>query len=153
MLRSYAILMDGAFVLKRLKARLKRHPTATDVVTESDRIRSLPVLGRLSLLRIDFYDAPPATRLIRNPIDGQEINLGRTDVHRRCQALQDALALTPDHALRLGETDVRGWWMNGRRIRSLVGLPHPRSLQPTDIEPDIQQKGVDLRIGLDIARL
>ena len=147
----YALLLDGGFVLKRLRARHKRPVEVTDVVAECDRIGRLPPLEGHSLLRIYFYDAPPAAGQLVNPIDGHLLNLGRTEVHARCKALHASLSLTPNFALRLGEVDVRGYRMRSQAIKSVV--EGKRAVAPEDLEPDIEQKGVDLRIGLDIARL
>jgi uncharacterized LabA/DUF88 family protein len=55
-------------------------------------------------------------------------------------------------ALRAGETAVHGWELGGAALRDIV-KHGARALVANDLVPNIEQKGVDLRIGLDIARL
>ena len=147
----YAILLDGGFVTKVLGKKLKKFPTADDIVAECDRIAALPVLSDHDLLRIYFYDAPPATGVLTNPIDQQRLNLANTPIHAQHSSLLDTLELRSNFALRLGETLVRSWRLGNSAFKDMVKTPR----QPTahDFVPDIEQKGVDLRIGLDIARL
>lgn len=65
-------------------------------------------------------------------------------------ALLSDLASAPDVALRMGEVRVGGWEV---RETSLDKLKKSPSLGPRDLKPNLRQKGVDIRIGLDIARL
>jgi uncharacterized LabA/DUF88 family protein len=46
---------------------------------------------------------------------------------------------------------VRGWRVRGSALEAIARLNRP--LQDDDLELHLEQKGVDLRIGLDIARL
>jgi len=65
--------------------------------------------------------------------------------------LHDSLELLPYVALRMGQIAVRGWQVDSRKVRQLARAP--RQLMVSDLRIVIAQKGVDLRIGLDIARL
>jgi uncharacterized LabA/DUF88 family protein len=147
----FAILLDGAFVTRKLQTCLQRFPTAEDVESVCARIRNHPLLRDLSLLRIYFYSAPPAAGRVMNPLDGSELDLSATAPAARFSKLHDALELKPDFALRLGECVAQGW-----HLRPSVQT-EPRKLQrhlkADDFVPKIEQKGVDLRIGLDMARL
>lgn len=151
MREKFAILLDGGFVTKILKSKLRKYPSADEVFTECDRIRALAHFNNLDLLRIYFYDAPPASGVVQNPVDKSLTDLGSTKIHSQYSALLDALELKPYVALRLGETMVRGWKIGSAGFRDMVKNPRPASAQ--DLVPNIEQKGVDLRIGLDIARL
>lgn len=148
----YAVLLDGGFVTKVLRQRSGVFPDSLDVLAECQRIQANPALAGKELLRLYWYDAPPATRVLTNPVDGSRIQLGKTPQHRQCKALHDALELTPHVALRMGALDVRGWRVIGSKIREMMARESP-SLRAEDLQLDIEQKGVDLRIGLDIARL
>lgn len=57
----------------------------------------------------------------------------------------------PDFAVRRGELVSRGWKIGKKALARL--LRNPAAPTANDLQPNIQQKGVDLRIGLDIARL
>jgi uncharacterized LabA/DUF88 family protein len=63
----------------------------------------------------------------------------------------DEIELLPDFALRRGDIIARGWKI-GKAAQSKL-LKKPAAPTAHDLQPNIQQKGVDLRIGLDIARL
>src|SRR5262249_3852447 len=101
--------------------------------------------------RIYFYDSKPATDQLINPLDKSVLNLGNTRVHSDNTGLQQALELRPDFALRAGETVVHGGQVGPRALESVAETP--RTLQAGDLIPNVEQRGVDLRIGLDIARL
>jgi uncharacterized LabA/DUF88 family protein len=88
---------------------------------------------------------------MRNPISGSKIDLSATDIFKQNESLLDSLELRTDYALRLGETSTRAWKLGERALKSL--LHEARPIQADDLVPNIEQKGVDLRIGLDIARL
>lgn len=118
---------------------------------ECQRILAHSDFKQFDLLRIYFYDSPPATGAIKNPIDGATLDLGASAVHKRNTALFDSLELLPNFALRRGETVSRGWKIGDKALKRL--LKTPASPQAQDLVPNVQQKGVDLRIGLDIARI
>jgi hypothetical protein len=64
-----AILLDGGFVKKRLKLRLKRFPATADVVELSTTIMGHDRLKNASLFRVFFYDAPPYEGTSANPLE------------------------------------------------------------------------------------
>lgn len=70
--------------------------------------------------------------------------------------------MKPNFALRLGDTAIPGgarkgsglgWRLTKQASEDLLGKKTQRHLVADDLVPDIHQKGVDLRIGLDLARL
>ena len=64
--------------------------------------------------------------------------------------MQNTLIRGPFFALRLGELLHEGW----RSRKKVLDQPGSRvEIGPEDLEPSIRQKGVDMRIGLDIASL
>ena len=147
----YAILLDGGFVRKVLKTYYKRDPTVDDIQELCAQIgHSFP---GYELLRNYFYDARPATGKLRNPIDGSEMNLNLTDAHRRGESLLTRLEMAPNFALRLGQTIPRGWKIGTAALHRIKREGQERPLEARDFTPQIEQKGVDVRIGLDIARL
>lgn len=147
----YAVLLDGGFVTKAIAKKTKAPATLQDIEQLCLRITTLPILSGADLLRIYYYDAPPASGTITNPIDGTVVNLGNSPIHQRNTRLLDQLELLPNFALRKGEAVVRGWRIGPKAIKDM--LKNPRSPVAGDLIPNIEQKGVDLRIGLDISRL
>lgn len=137
---------------RKLRDRLRNFPTADDV----DRFCREEIMTHESvcssdLLRIYFYDAPPSQETLTNPISGGTLSLAQTLRFREMTSLLDALELRDDFALRMGDTAVYGWEIGKNAIRNMT--QQPRALTERDLVPNIEQKGVDLRVGLDIARL
>lgn len=149
----YAILLDGGFLTKKLYGKHKRYATADDVMAECDRLRALPDVADYELLRIYYYDAPPSSEALTRPVSKTQLKLATTDRFKHSQSLYDHLVLKPHFALRMGETQLspNKWRIKPRSSKSL--LSQPRALTDEDFELDLSQKGVDLRIGLDMARL
>jgi hypothetical protein len=148
----FAILVDGGFVKKKLKARNHHFPTVAEITNEINRIRDHPSLGGLSLLRVYFYDAPPASGTLLNPISNAVVDLAAHPDHSRNLSLQQLVEMLPDTALREGETAIHGWALGDAALKNIIANG-ARPLTANDFVPNIEQKGVDLRIGLDIARL
>jgi uncharacterized LabA/DUF88 family protein len=147
----YAILLDGGFVTKKLQGKLKRFPSAADVQQECERIIKSPHLTERDLLRIYFYDASPAKDRLKNPVDGSGLDLSATNEFKLHISLLDTLELMPNFAVRKGDLVVHGWRLGNKALEDMMKTP--RIPVAKDFVPDLEQKGVDLRIGLDIARL
>lgn len=144
-----AILLDGGFVTKKLATFLGRFPEAGDVVAMIGRIMADQRLNFCELLRVFYYDAPPLSGQKMNPLSRKLYDFGGHKVHAQNVRLQDALALTSDFAVRRGETVFHGWKLRATTLEELKTASRP--LSAADLAPDIDQKGVDLRIGLDVA--
>ena len=147
----YAILLDGGFITKALAVKNKAFPTAGQIEAECSRITGLAHFVGFDLLRIYYYDAPPATQTLKNPIDGTTLDLGKSTVYQRNTQLIEQIELLPNFAVRKGETVVRSWKIGEKALKDM--LKKPRVPTAKDLAPNVQQKGVDLRIGLDVARL
>lgn len=152
MQHTYSILIDGGYFTKIYRSNQQVAPTAEDVIRVTDRIRTSPEFHGKELLRIYYYDAPPLQTKIINPISKAQIDLGNSDLAKRAQRLHTCLSQAPDFALRLGELKQNTW-----AVKPKVWPPDKAAsqasitLNASDIKPDIKQKGVDLRIGMDIA--
>jgi uncharacterized LabA/DUF88 family protein len=146
-----AILLDGGFVKKKLEENLHRFPRTSDLVALVASIMGKPRLVDTSLFRAFFYDSPPLEQSLTNPLDGSTRNYGATQVAKDNRALIDSLELEPDFAVRRGTLKSHGWKLGRAALIALKA--HPRPLQANDLVPDLEQKGVDLRIGLDIATI
>jgi uncharacterized LabA/DUF88 family protein len=144
-----ALLLDGGFVRKKLQNQGSRIPDVDQVMGLCSRILQKPRLEDCQLFRIFYYDAPPLDGTATNPIDKSEINFSQSKTARANQALLDKLELQPDLAVRRGTLVQKGWKLGSAALKDFES--GPRILQATDLVPDISQKGVDIKIGLDIA--
>ncbi len=149
--RRHAILLDGGFVIKKIQAQTRAFPSADVVEQLALRVCSDAASADSSLLRAYFYHARPATGEITNPLNAETLRLSGSIAARNHESLIDTLELKPDFAVRLGETTVNDWRIGHSAMKALMNRPRP--IEARDLVPNISQKGVDLRIGLDLARL
>ena len=109
------------------------------------------------LYRCFYYDAPPYEGKLRTPISERVIDYSKTDVAIFRSDLFAMLRKQPNLALRLGEVRVdgsRSWILKARSQNDLLGRRRPvDDLTDDDFVPSLRQKGVDMRIGIDIASI
>lgn len=146
-----AFILDGGFVRVKLSALLGRFPEPADVMALASRIQSHERLRDSRLLRVYFYDAPPMSGTKAHPLSGKPYRFDAHRIRELNQSLQDGLAHSADVAVRRGEIVFQGWRLRDRSLKEI--RQSPRLLTPEDLAPHIEQKGVDLRIGLDVAWL
>lgn len=149
----YAIMLDGGFLTKKLYQKLGRHAVPTDIIEVCDRLRELPYVADYELLRVYWYDAPPSSARVDKPVSGEPLDLATTERFRNSQSFYDQLILEPHLALRMGHVAIspNKWRLKPRVAKQLI--KNPRELTDEDFDLDLSQKGVDIRVGLDMARL
>ncbi len=149
----YAILLDGGYITKMLQTRHRRMIVADDIVAECARLAALEEVSEYELLRIYYYDAFPSSDAVSKPVSGELMNLGDTDRFRHSQSLMDNLVMKPNMALRMGQLSLSfdKWKLKPKVASELIKAPRP--LTDDDFALDLTQKGVDMRIGMDMARL
>jgi uncharacterized LabA/DUF88 family protein len=145
----YAILIDGGFLKRKLDSRLLPID-ATRVSAFLARVRAHDALFGMSLHRVYWYDAPPLDIRVSKPLRGGRVNFGVTPLAKSSGVLLDQLSQAPYMSIRRGEVVFRGWKV---RQGALIADAASVSLTAADLIPNIQQKGVDMRLGLDIAAL
>lgn len=151
-----AILVDGGFYRKRM-ARLLGHKTPeqrADELLEYCRRHTRKTRSRL--YRIFYYDCPPSQKVIYHPLTQSAINLAKSDDFAWMTRFHTALIKKRKLALRMGEEleTQAGYQLRARPLKQLLsGKLSLDDLTTDDFYLDITQKGVDMRIGLDIAAL
>ena len=121
-------------------------------MAEVERIEETPGLARFQLYRVFYHTADPLTGKTTHPLDKTSIDFGSTPVFRQNIRLIDRLENQPDMAVRRGNLVHQGWQLSFRAVKDLMAGTK-KEVEPGDVTPRIQQKGVDMRIGLDIASL
>jgi uncharacterized LabA/DUF88 family protein len=147
----FGILLDGGFVRAKLQVRLGHFPLPEDVLRLNRHLCAHERLSGCELFRAYFYDAPPLGGVHAHPLGRRAQNFGRHPDHAGSRTLLDGLAKSPDMAVRRGEVVMRGWRLRREALEEMRASV--RALRPEDFAPEIEQKGVDLRIGLDVAWL
>jgi uncharacterized LabA/DUF88 family protein len=145
-----AIIIDGGFLKKKLKEKLERFPTAEDIISHCNNLLKFDALKDSKLFRYYYYDAFPFEKPISNPIDGSRIDLANTEIARLNKSLIESLELKPYFAVRKGTLTCHGWKLGREALRGFFKRTKT-DIVPRDVVPDLEQKGVDLKIGLDIA--
>ena len=164
-----AILIDGGYFLRRLPY-VRRDINSSDPgdvvkavsqlirghLNQINQIYQLPSIFQL-LYRSFYYDALPYTNKGHRPVSKRAIDFDRSKVAIFRRRLFDTLRSQPNLALRLGQVEKpsnSSWVMKpGIQKQLLNGDTEISDLVDSDFAPDLHQKGVDIRIGLDIATI
>ena len=151
-----AILVDGGFYKKRAKALFgDKSPEARANELVQYCVRH--VQGNYDMLyRIFYYDCPPADKNIHNPITGKTVNLQKDPLYAWNKEFFKKLVSKRKVALRKGEL-LEGSMdyilkpgVLKRLCRKEIAID---DLTLNDLIIDVKQKGVDMRIGLDISSI
>ena len=151
--QKYVLMLDGGFVRKKLKTQHNRYATAEDIEQFCREIQATPELEQHHLLRIYYYDARPTNDIITHPITKTKRDLGSGKFAETCRKRLQKLELLPNFAVRLGVTRCTGWELGHAALRRLTDPKRSNDVESRDFVPNISQKGVDMRIGLDISQI
>ena len=154
-----AVLVDLSFFLKRYN-RMKRqkndplHSPET-VANEVWNTAKNELEKGDELYRILVYDCRPLAKKAHNPITNRSIDFGKTDEAVFRNELCNQLKQKRKLALRLGDLqDGKRWQFHQRVVKDLLaGRKAVEDLEESDVFYDMKQKGVDIKIGIDIATL
>jgi uncharacterized LabA/DUF88 family protein len=145
-----AILIDGAFLNKKIR-------TVADPIAQADRVvkaaHACLDQRHEDLYRIFYYDCPPFDGVVKD-LTGNPIDFAATPQNKYQKALLARLAKRPFVAVRHGALSCLGWVLKetvARRIKAAPLLNNAVTIGDFTIR--FQQKGVDMRIGLDVALL
>jgi len=145
-MRPVAVLLDGGFILKRMRRLLgNAYPTADHVVEFAKQC----LAEDEDLFRIYYYDCLPYGGTERHPLTKREIDYSETPTGIRQTKFLRELARKKNVAFRAGEIMFSGWFLKWKAKSTLDA----KNIKEEDLEPDIKQKGVDIKIGLDVAWL
>ncbi len=145
----FAILIDAGFAKKKLGTK-EKPATAKDFQNLVDKIQAHKLFIDKTLYRVYFYDAPPFAKKKQRPLGGGLHDFGADSLTAHNFNLHKELKDIDYFALRMGEVRFRGWELDTKNLPK-KGKEH--QIVSDDFRPSIQQKGVDMRIGLDIASL
>lgn len=128
-----SVLIDGGHL--RVLTKKQKIDYTSDYI---EKVAHACLQADETLLRVLYYDCAPYNGKARLPVSGAEHIFAGNDGWLKQLAAKDYFAI------RLGVLKFRGF----KPIRK----PAPGgNLTDADFKPDFEQKGVDMRIGLDIA--
>lgn len=156
--RKTAILVDGGYYRKRAESLWgdkDGSERANELfnycllhINETDEPRDL--------YRIFYYDCPPMSRKLKHPLTGEEIDFSTGPLTRWFKGLKNTLTRKRKVAFRLGELaeNQAYYTLNTNVLTALLsGQKQTSDLTKDDFHLVVKQKGVDMRIGLDVAAL
>jgi uncharacterized LabA/DUF88 family protein len=149
-MRNYPILIDGGFAKRKLGTSLLP-ATAQDFQNLIVTLQALPELHGSLLHRVYYYDSTPLLSAHNKPLNGGKVEFANQAIATRAQRLFEQMWRLPHVALRLGELSFNGWAVNPKLLDKAEGTSVV--VRHEDLKPQITQKGVDMRIGMDIAAL
>lgn len=162
-----AVLVDAAFFHRRYKALVpdwrthsgqyvaeQLHRWACDH-TRFDATGNASYTQPSELYRVFVYDCPPFLGKKQHPISKKVIDFGKSDLASFKQAFLQRLPQLRKVALRLGHlSEINGWTVKPNAMEDLLkGKRTWADLAEDDVVLDVKQKGVDMRIGVDVASL
>lgn len=153
-----AILVDGGFYRKRARQLWdEKTPAETADGLFTYCKRHLSEHGRKhDLYRIFYYDCPPIEKQLYHPLLQRTTDLSRTPQSKWMKAFLEELKQKRKVALRLGILDDNNseYQIRYDVLKKLcAGKIQISDLSEADFQPNIKQKGVDMKIGVDIASL
>lgn len=157
-----AILVDGGFYTRRAKALWGDRPAS-----ESAEILHRYCMQHLKhkennhyvrdqLYRIFYYDCPPMDRNIYHPLLRKDKHMKKEPLYAWMSEFQDQLRSKRKVALRLGRLSDNeiGYTFSIDTVKKLCsGALKIEDLTEQNFCLNVRQKGVDMRIGIDIASM
>ena len=155
-----AILVDGAFYRKRAHY-LFGSKTPKERADELEHyckrhIKEEREADGAVLYRVFYYDCPPSEKKVYHPFTKSVFDLGRTDDYTWANSFFKELTHKRKFALRMGKLADEQAFFNLRPditkklFRGAITL---EDIKESDFCIDMKQKGVDMRIGIDISSL
>lgn len=143
-----AILIDGGFFHFAAKSLCGAPPTNNHIIQFAETCAN-----NCEVFRIFYYNSYPYPRRVQNPISRVNASHeGAQFVQERVKQF-DELAQKNLIAFRRGNLRFNGWKIRKDVAKALIDGTHSDPLGENDITMDFQQKGVDIKIGLDVAWL
>ena len=160
MMSRTAILIDGGFYRKRAYY-LWGDKSAADRAKELEAYCHAHLNAKdrgqeRQLYRIFYYDcAPIEKRCVYHPLTKRNVNLGKSDTCIWSKAFFEELKHRRKFALRLGDMSEQMYYNLRPEVTKelLSGKRTLDNLTESDFVFVSQQKGVDMRIGIDIASM
>ena len=153
-----AILVDGGFYRRRAQS-VFGDKTAEERAVELTNYckRHLNTHGEDNdLYRIFYYDCAPSKKRIYHPFLKQQVDLGKTDLFEWTTTFLNELKKKRKFAIRLGKLaeEQAHYTIRPEVVKKLCnGKLNFTDLQEKDFCLEIDLKGVDMKIGLDIASM
>ncbi|RDU51358.1 helicase [Helicobacter sp. MIT 00-7814] len=161
MTKKVAILVDGNFFIRQHFAYFKKtyETTTPKEIAKCIQTHCLKHIkkGEEELYRVFYYDCKPLDKKVHYPISNTALDLSKTPICIFKTQFYKELVSTPCFALRLGSLNEKDsyWKLRDRKKYAdlIKGKISHKDLSDEDFVYYAKQKGVDMKIGIDIASL
>nr|DAO88760.1 MAG TPA: hypothetical protein [Caudoviricetes sp.] len=153
-----AILVDGGFYRKRAKLLFGNKTPAERAKELQDYCNKLLAskFENRNLYRIFYYDCPPSDKTIYHPFTKKSVNLKKSEEYSWMTDFILELTKRRKVALRMGRmsNEAVQYQLKYEVLKKLFnGEQSFDDITEDDFQLSIKQKGVDMRIGVDISSL
>ncbi|MCE7915147.1 MAG: NYN domain-containing protein [Nitrosomonas sp. PRO4] len=159
-----AILVDGSYFIKRYRMLYPDWQQKSEKQVARDlyggllrdlRYVNRKIINKRELYRIFYYDCPPLEKRVENPVTKKGFTFARTREALFRKQFHQELKCLRKVALRLGRIADDGHWIIRPEITKdlLAKKITVDNLTEKDVKYEARQKGVDMKIGLDISSL
>lgn len=154
---STAILVDGAFYQKRSRALFgEKSPQERADELDDYCHRHIRKHHDRYLHRVFYYDCPPSEAVVWNPLTQKNVPLSKSKLYQWEKEFHEALCSKRKFAIRMGELleTQGGYTLKPDALKALTsGKKSLGELSDADLRLEIRQKGVDMKLGIDVASL
>ena len=107
-----------------------------------------------TLYRIFYYDCLPSGKKVFNPITRKTVDLSKSELYSWMHSFIDTLRSQRKVALRLGKlSDAHaGYYLSVDTTKKLI-QGRLGELEEKHLQLKVEQKGVDMKLGIDVASL
>jgi len=150
-----AVLIDGGFFLKRYFKLFPKSQHSPEKVAKNVWDMAAKHVEKNNLYRIFFYDCEPITKKVHLPISKRSFDFSKSEQAIFRKQFFEELKKKRKVALRNGVLKSSGNWLLTPRVTKQL-LKKERTwdeLGDEDFEYDLRQKGIDMKIGVDISSL
>lgn len=156
---STAILVDGGFYRRRSQAAIgdiSAQDRASELAEYCKRHLRSHGEWKHDLYRIFYYDCPPTSKRIFHPFLQKQVDLSKSELYVWMNQFFEELKKKRKFAIRLGKLadEQAHFTIRPSVVKQLCnGNIQFSDLTENDFCIEIDQKGVDMKIGLDIASI
>lgn len=152
-----AVLIDGGYFVKRFNTLYNkdRRMSGAEVADHLYTMAHKHVGNRNILYRVFYYDCEPLSKKAHNPITGKAVDFSKSEEYKFRTELIESLKKKRKVALRIGVLkDNKTWSIRPHVVKDLLaGKISVDEIKEDDVFFEVRQKGIDMKIGVDIASL
>ena len=174
-----AILIDGSFFIKRIESIKRKKINSDEIVKELYKCVDFHLKKTYGMEKVDennkeykeykehghyrtyFYDSFPFEKTVNHPLTNRAIHHNKTEAFKKRTAIINKLKKSRKFALRMGYLKyTQSWKFNSSKQKEILkklkddkGSVNIDDFEEKDFTINLSQKGIDMKIGMDIATI